>query len=135
MYWSDWGSPSTIEQASLDGKNRKTIISSELRWPNALTLDLDQQILYWADANFDKIESSFVNGSNRRLIVARNQGIHHPFSITIHERTLYWTDWFLDGVLSIELKDTLSNATILVKDLIEEPMGIQVITGEKQPPG
>ena len=135
LYWSDWGFPARIERCSLDGQDRETLIGTGLVWPNALTIDLDQQILYWADANLDKIESSFVNGSNRQIITQSNVDVQHPFSITHFDEVLYWTDWLLDGVLSIPLDGSTDNATILVEDLLTEPMGIQVFTEEKQPSG
>jgi len=38
MYWSDWGKQAKIERASLDGTQRKVLISKDLVWPNGLTL-------------------------------------------------------------------------------------------------
>ena len=51
MYWTDWGNnPSRIERAGLDGSNRSVIISSNLTWPNGLTIDFDKGWLIWGDA-------------------------------------------------------------------------------------
>ena len=58
MYWSDWGKAAKIERALMDGTQRKTIISGGLVWPNGLTIDEVQGVLYWADAKEDKIETS-----------------------------------------------------------------------------
>ena len=63
LYWSDWGLPSKIERLQLDGSltlvaNRRTIVSTELGWPNGLTAECEKDRLYWADAQFDKIEVS-----------------------------------------------------------------------------
>lgn len=58
MYWTDWGKTAKIERASMDGTNRKTIITGELVWPNGLVIDEERKILYWADAKLDKIETS-----------------------------------------------------------------------------
>ena len=49
------------------------------------------QLLYWVDANLDKIESAGYDGSNRQVVLS--SGVRHPFSVTIYEGTLYWTDW------------------------------------------
>lgn len=58
MYWTDWGKTAKIERASLDGAQRKTIISGGLIWPNGLVIDEEHSVLYWADAKLDKIETS-----------------------------------------------------------------------------
>ena len=76
MYWTDWGTIPKIEKASMDGSNRSVIHSTNLIWPNALTLDYVSQVLYWADASLNKIESSYVDGSNRRVIVSTVSTIH-----------------------------------------------------------
>lgn len=51
MYWTDWSSNAKIERATLGGNFRTAIVSTNLVWPNGLTLDYDEQQLYWADAN------------------------------------------------------------------------------------
>uniref|UniRef100_A0A8C9EZD8 EGF-like domain-containing protein n=1 Tax=Pavo cristatus TaxID=9049 RepID=A0A8C9EZD8_PAVCR len=51
MYWTDWSSNAKIERATLGGNFRTPIVSTNLVWPNGLTLDYEEQQLYWADAN------------------------------------------------------------------------------------
>lgn len=34
------------------------LITTDLVWPNGLTLDYDSQTLYWVDAHLDKLESA-----------------------------------------------------------------------------
>lgn len=51
MYWTDWGTNAKIERATLGGNFRVEIVNSSLVWPNGLTLDYDEQRLYWADAS------------------------------------------------------------------------------------
>lgn len=51
MYWTDWSSNAKIERATLGGNFRTAIVSTNLVWPNGLTLDYEDQQLYWADAN------------------------------------------------------------------------------------
>ena len=114
----------------MDGAGRTVLHDTELVWPNALTVDYHSQLLYWADASLDKIERSRVDGTNRRIITRR--GVFHPFGITVFENTLYWTDWELDSVLS---RGESTNTTILFSNLQTEPMGIQVVTINRQPRG
>ena len=51
MYWTDWGTHAKIERATLGGNFRTEIVNSSLVWPNGLTLDYEEQRLYWADAS------------------------------------------------------------------------------------
>lgn len=51
MYWTDWGTSAKIERATLGGNFRTEIVNTSLVWPNGLTLDYDDQRLYWADAS------------------------------------------------------------------------------------
>jgi integrin beta 2 len=43
----------------------ESIITTDIRMPNALTLDHKAQKLYWGDARLDKIERAEYDGSNR----------------------------------------------------------------------
>lgn len=49
----------------MDGTNRSMIIDKEIYWPNGLTLDYDQQKLYWADAKHSFIHRCDLDGSSR----------------------------------------------------------------------
>ena len=40
MFWTDWGKKSLIERADMDGGNRKTLVDTDVVWPNGLTVDL-----------------------------------------------------------------------------------------------
>ena len=91
MYFTDWGAVGRIEKASMDGTNRTVIHNTSLVWPNALTLDIPTQTLYWADASLDKVERSSVNGRNR--VVLAQTGVVHPFGIVLDNDNLYFTDW------------------------------------------
>jgi sugar lactone lactonase YvrE len=92
LYFTDWGTVGRIERATLSGTDRTVIHNTNLVWPNALTLDIQTQTLYWADARLDKVEKSNADGTNRVLLAQR--GVVHPFSMTFANDTLYFTDWF-----------------------------------------
>ena len=65
MYWTDWGETPRIERAGMDGSTRKTIVDSDIYWPNGLTIDLEEQKLYWADAKLSFIHRANLDGSFR----------------------------------------------------------------------
>lgn len=132
MYWTDWGSVAKIEKASMDGRNRTVIHDTALTWPNALTLDYQRQVLYWADASLDKIESSNVDGTNRRLL--STVGVLHPFGLALFDSTLYFTDWSGVSVKTVDING--SNSTTIFSGLLcTQPFGIVVVSEQKQPIG
>ncbi len=137
IYWTDWGSQPRIERVSYDGTQREILHSLNLQWPNAMTLDLVSQTLYWADAILDRIECSNSDGSGRRILI--NQFISHPFGIDFFDGTLYWTDWQLRAVLNstITHSSTPGVYTIygVISNLLNRPMGLKVVSLSKQPLG
>ena len=130
VYWSDWGSVAKIEKASMDGKNQTVIVDTNLVWPNGLTLDSYQQVLYWIDAYLDRIESSSVNGSRR--IVVSSERIYRPFGISVYRGILYFTDSFT-GVNIV----TSNGGTVrtIYNNLCDDAIGIEVVSAERQPAG
>ena len=116
----------------MDGTSREVLHNTNLVWPNALTLDYDTQILYWMDASLDKFESSRVDGSNRRLLSTTQ--IHHPFGITLYQNRFYWTDWEMNTVLSAPI-NTPTDVGVVISGLSLDPMGICVVSVDRQPAG
>lgn len=132
LYWTDWGTPATIEKASLDGSNRTVLHNTILWWPNALTIDYDTQTLYWMDAARDKLESSNTDGSGRTLLSMRH--IYHPFSLTFLEGNLFWSDWELNALLAASLSN-LTAVNIIFGNLLLDPMGITAACPPRQDNG
>lgn len=64
FYWTDWGPPAKIERATLGGNFRNAIITTGLTTPNGLSLDYDERMLYWTDA--DEYVQSFISFSKYR---------------------------------------------------------------------
>lgn len=50
IYWTDWGNVAKIEKATLAGNARTIIFDEDLYWPNGLTIDFDEDVMYWVDA-------------------------------------------------------------------------------------
>ena len=117
----------------MDGTQRTVIHGTRLIWPNALTVDLIGQRLYWADAKLRIIETSHLDGSYRQVLV---QKVLHPFSITSFGDTIYYTDWEGSGVYRV---DRLSGATVNTTRIVETDqvttMGIKVVHPSLQQPG
>ena len=135
MYWSDWGSEPRIERAGMDGSNRSTLHNTSLVWPNGLTLDYPNQILYWIDASLDTIEYSNVDGSGRTLLERMDGEIYHPFSLTLKDEYIYWTDWDQLSIFKTH-KDRPNDPIVPVySGLTQRPFGIEVVSPDRQPEG
>lgn len=73
MYWTDWeedevnDSIGRIEKAWMDGSNRLIFVTSNMLWPNGLTLDHSTSTMYWCDAYYDHIERIHLNGTGRMV--------------------------------------------------------------------
>ncbi|KAK3083345.1 hypothetical protein FSP39_020255 [Pinctada imbricata] len=128
LFWTDWGHDPRIERTTMAGNRRTTIVGSDLGWPNGLSIDYDEDMIYWADALKDRIERVNLNGQYREVIV---QSTVHPYSMTVFGHYVYWTDWTLHGVYRAE-KHTGAGMTVMKEGILNRPMGITVYSGRRQ---
>ncbi|XP_035672641.1 fibropellin-1-like isoform X2 [Branchiostoma floridae] len=103
MYWTDWGNPSKIERAQMDGTQRSVIVNVvQGHWPNGLALDAAENRLYWCNGGTGAIWTSGVTGSNpspTQLFTQSAGDVNaHLFGIAVDETHLYWTAWNIPGV-------------------------------------
>ncbi|XP_019510261.1 PREDICTED: LOW QUALITY PROTEIN: low-density lipoprotein receptor-related protein 5-like [Hipposideros armiger] len=129
MYWTDWGETPRIERAGMDGSTRKVIVDSDIYWPNGLTIDLEEQKLYWADAKLSFIHRANLDGSFRQKVVEGS--LTHPFALTLSGDTLYWTDWQTRSIHACNKRTGEKRKEIL--SALYSPMDIQVLSPERQP--
>uniref|UniRef100_A0A8C6QUZ8 Low-density lipoprotein receptor-related protein 2 n=1 Tax=Nannospalax galili TaxID=1026970 RepID=A0A8C6QUZ8_NANGA len=129
VYWADWGDHSYIGRVGMDGANKSVIISTKIEWPNAITIDYTNDLLYWADAHLGYIEYSDLEGQHRHTVY---DGIlPHPFAITIFEDTIFWTDWNTRTIEKGNKYDG-SNREVLV-NTTHRPFDIHVYHPYRQP--
>ena len=72
----------------MDGRNRTVIINTNIPETYSLTLDYQEQRLYWTDREHRVLESSFVNGTNRRTIISFSQS-YTFYGISVLNGMLY----------------------------------------------
>lgn len=124
VYWTNWNTQApAIQRAYISGYGMESIIKTDIRMPNAITMDTENHKLYWADARLDKVERADYDGGNR--IVLTHSMPKHPFSIAIYGDLLFWTDWALGSVVRAN-KYTGTDVVRLRKD-IGKPMGIVAV--------
>lgn len=91
MFWTDWGINPKIAKANMDGSAITSLVTSTIKWPNGITVDYEEDYVYWVDAGVDRIERITINGNNRKVL--RSYGVSRPYAITVYGNYIYWIDW------------------------------------------
>lgn len=78
-------------RAGMDGSFPLAIVSSNLKWPNGITVDQGNSRIYWVDARLDRIETSLLDGTDRHIVPSGST--KHPFSVDILGDRVFWSDW------------------------------------------
>lgn len=95
MYWADWGFPSGIQCANLDGSNSQTLVNTDDD-PSDIALDVAEGKVYWTvgpivEDGQGKIQRANLDGTNVETLVSGL--IKNPDYITLDvtERKMYWS--------------------------------------------
>ena len=132
MFWTDWGSTPKIERSTLNGTQRITIVTSNIRWPNGIDLDRRNHVVYWADAGTSRVESSGYHGNNRKIIYEQSQ--NHFYGVTFFSPYLYVSEWYKNAI--IRLKIDQGNVTPKVYSLSSGILkGLVAFDSSRQPSG
>ncbi|XP_056012123.1 low-density lipoprotein receptor-related protein 4-like [Ostrea edulis] len=91
LYWTEFGNVTQIGRAYMDGTSKMYIATTDIGWPNGLTIDFTSSRLYWTDGQKNRIEYSDLNGGNRGVLATDNDA--HLMSMVIHGQYLYYTAW------------------------------------------
>ena len=131
LYWTEWNDTAArIKSASMDGSDQTTLFDANLGWPYAITVDIDSQVLYWADSYFHKLESGNVDGTGRRLLTS--SGLEEPFDLTLLGDMLYISDSNL-GILAVNKSGGFPVRTIYNTFCSNvNVFGIQAVAEERQ---
>ncbi|RZC32195.1 low-density lipoprotein receptor-related protein 6, partial [Asbolus verrucosus] len=131
MFWTDWGELPKIERAGMNGdpSTRSVLVSSNIFWPNSLTIDYEAELIYWMDGNLHFIEVMTYEGKNRTPVLQSK--FEYPFALTMFQTKLFWTDW---KTWSIHFYDRSTNESKeLIHHMNSTPMYIHVYDKQRQP--
>ena len=92
MFWSDWGAAAKIEKCAMDGdsSSRQVLVDREIVWPNGLTIDYQEERIWWVDASLGTVESMLLNGQDRKITM-RSWGVRYTFGISVFQDSIYLT--------------------------------------------
>lgn len=74
LFWTDIGSHPAVESASLKGKDRVVIASTNLVSPSGLTVDFTDDRLFWCDQRRGLVETAALDGSDRQVLLENHVG-------------------------------------------------------------
>ncbi|KAI6193483.1 EGF-like domain-containing protein [Aphelenchoides besseyi] len=133
IFWTDVGMVPRIERAGTDGEDRRQIITQEqplLRWPTALTIDIVDRRIYWADVKAKAVVSANYYGEDVRVVMHSYTELGHPFSMSIFEDRLYLSDIDREGILVMNKFDG-SQMNVLLNGL-PGPTSVRVFHDQLQ---
>ena len=95
MYWTDWGFPSEIQCANLDGSNVQTLINIDDD-PWDIALDVTEGKVYWtvgtiAEDGQGKIQRANLDGTNVETLVSGLIKTPDYITLDVTERKMYWS--------------------------------------------
>jgi hypothetical protein len=137
MYWTQLGQSAQIKRASMDGTSEQLLVGILVQ-PNALTVDIPEQRLYWCDTAVGSvIYAQFGSGG----VVSFTQleledGIGQPFSVSVSATSVFWTDWSTNSLLATHkvYGSGESGHQFTVFDASPNtPRGVEVVTSSQQP--
>ncbi|KAM4629850.1 low-density lipoprotein receptor-like [Polymixia lowei] len=100
VFWAESGSSPKIERARLDGKDRMTLVTSAIRNPVAISLDMPRQLLYWADQEKRTISRVSLEGRHRKTVVESNGYLDRPVGLAVFEGRVFWSDELTSSICS-----------------------------------
>jgi low density lipoprotein receptor-related protein 5/6 len=114
IIWTDWGESPKIERASMDGdkSSRMVLVNERIFWPNGLTVDIENNLIYFVDGNLHFLDVMNLDGTGRRTIL---KDLHYPYSITYINKKLFWSDWNVGSINSYDVE------TGEMKEIIDAP--------------
>eukprot|EP00095_Tigriopus_kingsejongensis_P004525 maker-scaffold532_size145644-snap-gene-0.29 protein:Tk04525 transcript:maker-scaffold532_size145644-snap-gene-0.29-mRNA-1 annotation:"low-density lipoprotein receptor-related protein 6 isoform x1" len=90
LFWVNMGQNHPRIERSRTNSVQKVTLFANLTAPRDLTVDMSEDILFWADSELKVIESAHIDGSNRRIVVTRR--VTNPVGMGVLHNHVYWAD-------------------------------------------
>ena len=124
MYWIDAGTDK-IQRAHLDGSHIRDIVTTRLRTPTSIAVDVEGGKVYWADTGTDTIQRANLNGApNIEGLVTTGLRTPNDIEVDITGGKMYWIDSGTDKIQRANLDG--SNIEDIITTGLRTPTGIAV---------
>ncbi|XP_051232632.1 low-density lipoprotein receptor-related protein 8 [Dicentrarchus labrax] len=134
LFWTQCGVSSKIERASLAGRDRVALVTSSIRHPVALSLDMPRQLLYWVDQGMRTISRVNLEGRHRKTVVESNGYLDRPFGLAVFEGFVYWSEEVTRSICRANKHNGKLNFQVLLSNATS-PGGVAIIQPVLQPNG
>ncbi|XP_076815155.1 low-density lipoprotein receptor-related protein 1B-like isoform X1 [Clavelina lepadiformis] len=126
VFWSDWGqevssdgrTSGVIEEMNLDGTGRK-IIANDTRGPQGLTIDHENNILFWTEILFGTIAWMNLNSGERGRYDLQFHKNSFVAELAYHNGYIYLTDHRESNAFRVRVSDVMSKVTAEPDDVEE----------------
>ena len=85
MFWSEYGSPSSISRLHLSEGSIKEKILDDLGEVDGIAVEWETGLIYWTDYMYETIEVAKIDGTYRKTLIWQNMA--NPRAITVDSRT------------------------------------------------
>ncbi|XP_069558413.1 low-density lipoprotein receptor-like [Brachyistius frenatus] len=133
LFWAQCGSSPKIERAGLDGRERMALVTSSIRQPVALSLDMPRQLLYWFDQGMRTISRVNLEGHHRKTVVESNGYMDRSFSLAVFEGFVYWSEEVTRSICRAN-KHNGGHLQVLLSN-VTSPGGVVLVQPVLQPNG
>ncbi|KAK2835367.1 hypothetical protein Q5P01_015851 [Channa striata] len=133
LFWAQCGRSPKIEKAGLNGKRRMPLVTSLIRHPVALSLDVPRQLLYWVDQTMRSISRVNFEGSDRKTVVESNGYLDRPFGLVVFEGFVYWSEEVTRSISRADKHNGRQLQVLLTN--VTSPRGVVIIHPVLQPHG
>ncbi|CAL4129068.1 unnamed protein product, partial [Meganyctiphanes norvegica] len=130
VFYSEWDRPANISRAYLDGTNVMVFRNILLGWPNGLSIDYENDRIYWCDALLDHVQHGNLDGTDIKTI--SSQSIRHPYSLVIYQDWLYVTDWRHNAILQMNKTDGSHEKIVVQVEESNRLYGIKIYSKSAQ---
>ncbi|XP_046394159.1 low-density lipoprotein receptor-related protein 6 [Ischnura elegans] len=133
MFWTDWGEIPKIERAGMNGDpgTRTVVVSDDIFWPNGLSIDYENRLVYWIDGRLHFIMEMDYEGRRKKKIGEND--LLYPYALTFYNHTFYWTDWKTLCIYAMENRPGAKPKELQNGSFV--PIDIHVFDPKRQPPG
>ena len=129
MYWRDTGTEK-IQRANLDGSQVEDLITTGLRTPLGIALDVGRGKMYWTDYGTEKIQRANLDGSNVEDLITTGLTTPVGIALDVGRGKMYWTDTGTDKIQRANLDG--SNVEDLITTGLRTPEGIALDVGREK---
>ncbi|XP_067120265.1 very low-density lipoprotein receptor-like isoform X1 [Centruroides vittatus] len=126
IYWTDTGKD-TIGASDLQGRNRKTLISTGMDEPRAIVLNPLEGWMFWTDwGEPSKIERAGMDGTHRKVIVSTDIKWPNGLAIDLDSKRLFWVDAKLHILFSSDYDGSNRRVVMSSPIMLKHPFAIDI---------